>query len=53
MSQAELAEALGMSKVMISFLEVQSDHIAPTREFAKRIEEALARLESAERERVA
>lgn len=52
-SQAELAEALGMSKVMISFLEVQSDHIAPTREFAKRIEEALARLESAERERVA
>jgi ribosome-binding protein aMBF1 (putative translation factor) len=52
-SQATLAEALGTSKVMISFLEVQSEYIAPTREFARRIEEALARLETQERERVA
>ena len=41
-NQDELAERLGVSKVMLSFLEAQSELIAPTREFAQRIERVLA-----------
>lgn len=41
-TQAELAERLGVSKVLLSFVEAQPDVVSPTREFAARVEQALA-----------
>lgn len=47
MKQRELAERVGISHVLLSFLEAQPGVVCPTKEFAQRVEKALAEASAA------